>query len=146
MTIYSNKGDVVMQMSYFAGANTVNGFVSYYGQIFGEIERTYIIKGGSGTGKSRLMKEIADAAESKGREVEYFYCSFYPSSVDGIIVDGSLAVIDGTAPHVYEPSLPGVKENLIDLGAFWDEKILACRGDEIRTLLRRKPSFMHTSS
>ena len=127
-----------MKRSYFAGANTTQGFVSYYRQIFGEIERIYVIKGGSGTGKSRLMKEVAEAAEEKGRDVEYFYCSFDPSSLDGIIIDGSLAVIDGTAPHVYEPTLVGIKENLVDLGAFWDENILRARGDEIKELLNNK--------
>lgn len=127
-----------MKRSYFAGANTTKGFVSYYRQIFGEIERIYVIKGGSGTGKSRLMKEVAEAAEEKGREVEYFYCSFDPSSLDGIIIDGILAVIDGTAPHVYEPTLIGIKENLVDLGAFWDENILRARGEEIKELLNKK--------
>lgn len=127
-----------MKRSYFAGANTTKGFVSYYRQIFGEIERIYVIKGGSGTGKSRLMKEVAEAAEEKGREVEYFYCSFDPSSLDGIIIDGSLAVIDGTAPHVYEPTLIGIKENLVDLGMFWNEELLHAKEDEIKELLNNK--------
>lgn len=127
-----------MERAYFAGANTTKGFVSYYGQIFGETERIYVIKGGSGTGKSRLMKDIADEAEKKGRVVEYFYCSFDPTSLDGIIIDGNLAVIDGTAPHVYEPTLVGIKENLVDLGVFWDEKILRARGEEIKELLAAK--------
>ena len=127
-----------MKRSYFAGANTTKGFVSYYRQIFGEPERIYVIKGGSGTGKSRLMKEIADEAEKKEREVEYFYCSFDPASLDGIIIDGSLAVIDGTAPHVYEPTIVGIKENLVDLGAFWDEEVLRARGEEIKESLKAK--------
>ena len=127
-----------MKKNFFAGANTVNGFVSYYDKVFGECEKIYIIKGGSGTGKSSLMKTVAAAAESKGREVEYFYCSFDPASLDGIIIDGIIAIIDGTAPHVYEPTLPGAKENLVDLGAFWDEAILRARGEEIKELLAAK--------
>jgi hypothetical protein len=127
-----------MKKAYFAGGNTVRGFVSYYENIFDGIERLYVIKGGPGTGKSRFMKEVADAAERKGRDVEYFYCSFDPSSLDGIIIDGTLALVDGTAPHVYEPTFVGVKENLVDLGSFWDEELLRERGEEIKELAANK--------
>lgn len=124
-----------MERSYFAGANTTDGFVSYYDRIFGSCDMLYIIKGGSGTGKSRLMKDIADEAEKSGKTVEYFYCSFDPLSLDGIIIDGDLAVIDGTAPHVYEPTLPGVKENIIDLGVFWDPRQLRDKKADIESLV-----------
>ena len=40
------------EKKYFAAANTVDGFVSYYDEIFVKCSRVYIIKGGSGTGKS----------------------------------------------------------------------------------------------
>lgn len=127
-----------MKRSYFAGSNTTSGFVSYYDKIFGSCERIYIIKGGPGTGKSRLMKEIADASERNGDSVEYFYCSFDPASLDGIIINENVAMIDGTAPHVYEPTLPGVKENLIDLGAFWDSAKLREKKSEIEDLILSK--------
>ena len=58
--------------------------------------------------------------------------------MDGIIINRELAVIDGTAPHVYEPTLPGVKENIIDLGAFWDEGKLREHRDEIKELINSK--------
>ncbi len=125
---------------YFAGANTVQGFVSYYDEIFNPCRSIYVIKGGSGTGKSRLIREVADSAENEGGDVEYFYCSFDPLSLDGIIINGDVAVIDGTAPHVYEPTLPGVKENLVDLGVFWDESKLRDNGEEIRRLIYKKKS------
>ena len=123
---------------YFAGANTTRGFVSYYNEIFRPCGAIYVIKGGPGTGKSRLMREAADLAEREGAEVEYFYCSFDPLSLDGIIINKDVAVIDGTAPHVYEPTLVGAKENLIDLGAFWDEGKLRGHIEEIRTLMSQK--------
>ena len=123
---------------YFAGANTTKGFVSYYDEIFRHCKSIYVIKGGSGTGKSRLMRECSDDAEGVGAEVEYFYCSFDPLSLDGIIINGDIAVIDGTAPHVYEPTLPGVKENIIDLGAFWDENKLRESGEDIISLISKK--------
>ncbi len=126
------------EKKYFCAANTVSGFVSYYGEIFGHLDRVYIIKGGSGTGKSRFMRDVACAAEYRGAAVEYFYCSFDPSSLDGIIINERLAVIDGTSPHVYEPSLPGAREDLVDLGAFWDSKELRRRRDDIQLLVSEK--------
>ena len=125
---------------YFAAANTVSGFVSYYHEIFGACEKIYIIKGGSGTGKSRFMRDIAKyVLNNLPRSlVEYFYCSFDPHSLDGIMIDRRIAVIDGTPPHVYEPMLPGVKEELVDLGAFWSSKALVEKKNELISLMRRK--------
>ena len=120
MTVLNNNG-------YFAAANSRGGFVSFFKDIFrnGKLDYLYIIKGGSGTGKSRLMREIAHAAECVGEEVEYFYCSSDPRSLDGIILKGrGVGVIDGTAPHSEEPNLPGCADEIINLGEFWDSNLL----------------------
>ena len=46
---------------YFPGANTPEGFYSYYSDILkpDETEHKIILKGGPGTGKSSLMKKTA---------------------------------------------------------------------------------------
>ena len=41
-----------MEEKYFAAVNSYRGFESYYQDMFGAAERSYIIKGGPGTGKS----------------------------------------------------------------------------------------------
>lgn len=127
------------EKKYFAAANTVDGFKSYYAEIFGKCDRVYIIKGGSGTGKSRFMRECADAL-GEGHEVEYFYCSFDPHSLDGIIIDGEIAIIDGTAPHVYEPTMPGAREDIVDLGSFWDSARLREGREKLEELIIKKKS------
>ena len=112
--------------TYFAAMNTAGGFKSYFFEIFGSLERIFIVKGGPGTGKSRLMKELASEAERRGYASERFLCSSDPVSLDGIIIpELSLGVIDGTSPHAYEARFPGAKENIIDLGQFWERKKLA---------------------
>ena len=129
------------EKKFFAAANTVDGFKSYYAEIFGKCDRIYVIKGGSGTGKSRFMHECADAL-GEGHEVEYFYCSFDPESLDGIIIDGEIAIIDGTAPHVYEPTVPGAREDIVDLGAFWDSaRLLASRKTLEELIIKKKSCF-----
>ena len=53
--------------SYFASANSFEGFKSNFAKIFApeEYERIYIIKGGPGTGKSSLMKRISENLRCK---------------------------------------------------------------------------------
>ena len=130
------------EKSYFAASNTERGFLSYFSEIFRErAERCYIIKGGPGTGKSRLMRELGGAAESAGYGVEYYYCSSDPDSLDGIFaVRGcdSFAVLDGTAPHAEDLISPGCVDNIIDLGRFWDSRILRERRREIAVFGEKK--------
>ncbi|MBO7148706.1 MAG: hypothetical protein J6V93_02510 [Clostridia bacterium] len=127
--------------SYFAAANSRGGFISFFDDIFSknELERLYIIKGGSGTGKSRLMRDIAESAESIGEQVEYFYCSSDPSSLDGVILtDRRIGIIDGTPPHTAEPKLPGCFDFIINLGVFWDASRLVDKKREIKALCAQK--------
>ena len=129
-----------MDYGYFAASNSSCGFKSYYKEIFERAERLYVIKGGPGTGKSSLMKKIADAACGDG-EIEYYYCSSDPNSLDGIFIhgnEGSVAVIDGTFPHVWEPSCAGAVEEIINLGQFWDSKALRAQKNEIFSLNNKK--------
>ena len=52
--------------SYFAAANTKNGFVSYFDDIFGKIKKIYVIKGGPGTGKTTTVKGIINLMKNRG--------------------------------------------------------------------------------
>ncbi len=126
---------------YFAASNSADGFVNYFSRIFGggRCRRLYVIKGGPGTGKSYFMDRVAREAESKGLEVTYYYCSSDPDSLDGIFIDGiRVGLVDGTAPHVWEPGLIGAFEQLVDLGAFWDADRLIARRGEIEALTEAK--------
>ena len=56
---------------FFAASNSERGFVSYFPENFRgrRTDRCYIIKGGPGTGKSRLLSELGEAAEKVGGDV-----------------------------------------------------------------------------
>lgn len=125
---------------YFAAANTKDGFYSYFDDIFfnPSIKRRYIIKGGPGTGKSSFMKRVALWAQKKGLEVEYYYCSSDTSSLDGVIIDGRVAMLDGTAPHSYDTVLPGACDEIINLGDFWNASKLSDSADDITRLGAKK--------
>ena len=128
----------------FAAANSRMGFVSYYGDLFadGRTDRLYIIKGGPGTGKSHFMKWVARYARERGYAVSEYLCSSDPSSLDGILLTRAgrptVGLIDGTPPHAREPVLPGAREELVNLGAFWDPAALAGKRDAVAALGREK--------
>lgn len=126
--------------SLFAGANSGRGFVSFYKELFDsrDIERVYILKGGPGTGKSSFMRRAAEFARAKGRETEFYSCSSDPESLDAVIIDGRIAMLDGTAPHTAEPVIPGAREEIINLGEFWDGEKLCERFAEIKSLGKKK--------
>ena len=126
--------------AYFAAANSGKGFVSMFEQVFfGEnIKRRYIIKGGPGTGKSSFMSRVGLFAEHQGIPVEYYYCSSDTSSLDGLVIGGSVAIFDGTAPHSYDTTFPGVCDEIIDLGRFWSGEKLRPHAEEIAALGRLK--------
>lgn len=127
------------EKKYFASANTENGFVSYFDEIYGSLDMVYIIKGGPGTGKSSFIRKIADEAEKRRYSVEYFYCSADPLSLDGIIVEElKTAVVDGTAPHNYDPKIAGIRERIINLGDNWDNAKLRLQTDLICRLTAEK--------
>lgn len=114
-----------MSEVYFLGAMTTNGFSTDFGKIIADEKIfTYILKGGAGTGKSSLMKKIAEVFENS-EHIERYYCSSDPNSLDAIVIRGlNVAIVDGTSPHVFDPIVPGVRQKIINLGDYWDEEKL----------------------
>ena len=126
---------------YFAAANSQNGFVNYFPQIFdmGRCRRLFVILGGPGTGKSSFMRYVGSRAEQRDYEVIYYACSSDADSLDGLFIPAlSVGFVDGTAPHVWHPRAVGIVEQWINLGAFWDEDLLAERREKIEKLNREK--------
>ena len=130
--------------AYFAASNSIRGFQSYYSACFdsARIGRLYAVKGGPGTGKSRFLRTVAERGAECGWHPELIYCSSDPNSLDGVILtkpgEEGIALLDATAPHVYEPNRPGYREELINLGSFWNGALLRARAEEIAGQNRRK--------
>ncbi len=134
--LYSPSGEI----RFFASANSQNGFRNDFPLCFGDnsgISVLYILKGGPGTGKSHFLRTVGRYAQADGYETVYYLCSSDPSSLDGVIITGQgkrMGFLDGTTPHAWEPELPGAREEIINLGAFWDGEKLRKRQQEIRQL------------
>lgn len=118
----------------FLAAGSAEGFVSHFPNCY-DVEagyKTYIIKGGPGTGKSTFMKRVLKLATERKLLCTEVYCASDPLSLDGLLIPEIKTVfMDGTAPHVVEPQFVGVCETLLDFGRFWDGEKLRKRSDEI---------------
>lgn len=122
-------------LKYFAGGNTARGFYSLFDSSLEGLNRIFILKGGPGTGKSTLMKSIGKTWSEKGYDIEYLHCSSDPDSIDGVIIPTlKVGIVDGTAPHIIEPKLPGVVEEYVNLGEAWDAKALSNQKGKISEL------------
>lgn len=132
-----------MQKQFFAGGNTGFGFYSLFHYIAApDNEQLLIIKGGPGTGKSTLMKQVGARMMEEGFAVEGFHCSSDPASLDGLSVPAlGFAVVDGTSPHLIDPGLPGAYDEIINLGTCWDAGRLKPHKKEIAALIRQNSDF-----
>ncbi len=129
---------------YFASGNTNLGFVNHFNYILDDSKPhfTYVIKGCSGCGKSTFMKKIANYFESKNLNLEYFYCSSDPNSLDGICLsDFNICIVDGTAPHVLEPKLPQIFDKLINLGDFISYNAITSKTEIISLINNKKSNY-----
>ncbi len=129
----------VLPVSFFFGANNKIGYCSLYGNIYDPYEKGnhIILKGGPGTGKSTVMKRVAEKLEKDGLFVERGYCSADPNSLDAVVApEINFSILDGTAPHNTDPVMPGVSEHIVNLSVAWDKEYLKLHGEEIGELIK----------
>lgn len=124
----------------FPGSNTREGFFSYFSYVWRtlthpEPRRVWILKGGPGTGKSVFMRGLGEAMAAQGHVVEWHHCAADPDSVDGVVFPRlGAAIVDGTAPHALNPSLPGAVDEIVDLGIYWNPEPLRAARSRIETI------------
>lgn len=123
------------QIQYFLGAYSPAGFHSLYHELLlpERGETICILKGGPGCGKSSFMRRVARHAEAAGEACVFALCSGDPDSLDGLILPRrGIALVDGTAPHIIEPTYPGVVERYVDLGSYYRREGLLPLRQEIQ--------------
>lgn len=131
-----------MQSGFFLGANSKSGFCSKYHALIDlkDAARVFILKGSPGCGKSTFMRTVSQTLHLDTCNI---YCSSDPDSLDAVIFPAlGVALVDGTAPHVVEPTYPLAVEEYINLGAFVNQGEVAKRRAEIiETTDRYKRQF-----
>jgi len=124
-------------ISFFLGSKSANGFTHYFHQLTHPQSpfRTLILKGGPGSGKSTLIRRIAAELEAMGHRVERILCASDFESLDALIDHTAhAAMVDGTAPHVLDPTFPGARDSLLPMGELWDEDALRSARKDILAL------------
>ena len=141
------NGGYDMAEKFFLGGVTPSGFSTQLTELVCSRQYfTYILKGGAGTGKSSLMKKLADRFEQT-ENVTRYYCSSDPDSLDAVVLHSSKAVIvDGTAPHVFDPKYPGVCQKIVDLGFYWNDAMLKADREKIIAACRLNKSLMSSAA
>lgn len=127
----------ILPVSFFFGANNKTKYCSLFEELYNPYEKGkhLILKGGPGTGKSTLMKKVAEKLENKGYYIERGACGADPNSLDVVWApELNFSIFDGTAPHIFEPTMPGVSEHIVELGVAWDRQYLEKHIKEIGEL------------
>ncbi len=134
---------VTAPIRYFLGTNTPDGFNECTPALYDSSDgwHTYILKGGAGTGKSTLLRSVYEKFGDENAEV--FCCSADPDSLDAVRLPHQKKLfIDGTAPHVVEPTFWDVSEEVIPLFLSTQKsEIAACMGEVL--LLSQKNASLH---
>ena len=118
----------------FSGGNTSKGFFSRFDHIMSreDARRIFVIKGGPGTGKGTFMRNISEIMTDRRYDTEHIHCSSDSKSLDALVIpELKVALLDGTAPHVIDPKVPGAVDEIINLGEYWCDSALAEKRDEI---------------
>ena len=119
----------------FPGSNTAAGFVGFFEDLHGKARRTVILKGGPGVGKSTLMAAVGKHYERLGIAVGYYHCSGDPDSLDAVFApETGFLILDGTAPHVVDPALPGARDGILNLGVCLDERAMEEQAEDVAAL------------
>ncbi|MFA6729667.1 MAG: hypothetical protein WCR95_01555 [Eubacteriales bacterium] len=138
-TISNKNKKENMVSEIFAGINSSDGYKPLIEGYVKNCDCVYILKGSPGCGKSTLLKRLFAKAVVKNERVTAVKCSSDPQSFDAVVFgDRGIAVADGTKPHVLEPSLPGVREALINLSENLDAEVLLTNKETLERLNSKK--------
>ena len=80
------------------------------------LEKRLFIKGYPGTGKSTMMKKLANEALKRGYDVQLVWCGLDANSIDMVILpELSFCIFDSTEPHVYFPDENRSGDEIFDI-------------------------------
>jgi energy-coupling factor transporter ATP-binding protein EcfA2 len=106
----------------FARGNTARGVHSLYASAYQGLSRIFLLTGYPGTGKSTLLRELAESMIKQGHPVELFHSPFDPDDLDGLIIkDLQVGIADGRVSEGLE-TVPTGELVRVDLAQAVDDR------------------------
>lgn len=97
----------------FATAFTPSGLLTFAEDLVNEYKNKFILKGGPGFSKTKILKELGKLAQKKGYFVEYLHDPFIPERLEHILIpEIDTAIV--TENEISKCSFKGRTYNLID--------------------------------
>ncbi|MFX3631693.1 MAG: PRK06851 family protein [Candidatus Pristimantibacillus sp.] len=93
--------------NFYGNGNTAQGFASLFDSSLQNLERLFILKGGSIAARTDVIRAIADEKTGEDYDVWLLHCPSDNKALDGLIIPAlKLGVIDGAGLRFVEPVLP----------------------------------------
>jgi len=83
----------------FASSITTDGYISYIDTIINKDTKIYAIVGDYGTGKSTMLKRLADVAKVRGVFVKYYHCPLDPKKIEHLMLP-EINILITTENHI----------------------------------------------
>lgn len=123
------------QRHLFASAISPDGLVNYLDTVIRQASMVYVIKGEPGTGKTTLMKEVADSAVKRGVSVEIYHCALDPTKIEHLLIpELDVAFTTHIEPHTYQSE----SSEVIDMNECISERVT----DKYADLVKKDKEIM----
>lgn len=107
---------------YFARGNTAHGAHFLYKSAFQGLDKLLVLTGPPGTGKSTIIRKLADSLVDRGQHVQCFHSPLRPDELDGIIAtELKVGIVDQQACEWFAESGAGATIEF-DFGAALDNR------------------------
>ncbi|MDD2510211.1 MAG: hypothetical protein PHG94_03670 [Syntrophomonas sp.] len=122
----------------FTSSNTDGGYCSFMPKLLEGLQKIFILKGPSGTGKSSFLRLLGQSMAEKGYEVEMWLSALDPVNPEGLYLPQlEIAVVNGSLPQAIDPGYPAGRAEIINLGDYQDRKAVALRSRDIMELVQK---------
>jgi hypothetical protein len=115
---------------YFLGTYTPYGYYTVFDSLISQPGFfTYILKGDQSA--SKLIETVTNDKSPS----EVYYCSAQPDCLDAAVFsDKHIILADSINPHIFEPTVPGACQQIVNIGEMWDVISLKSRRSELEEL------------